>query len=142
MANTVHVAAAIIYNNDKIFVVQRAEGSMTGRWEFPGGKVEEGETAEQACRREIKEELGIDLQTMWFMDTVTYDYEDFTLSMDCFVAPLPKGQTPTLNVHICSDSKWLGRADLMSVDWLPADITLAQNLGQYWSDLFMIQDEF
>ena len=89
MANTVHVAAAIIYNNDKIFVVQRAEGSMTGRWEFPGGKVEEGETAEQACRREIKEELGIDLQTMWFMDTVTYDYEDFTLSMDCFVAPLP-----------------------------------------------------
>ena len=79
MANTVHVAAAIIYNNDKIFVVQRTEGSMTGGWEFPGGKVEEGETAEQACRREIKEELGIDLQTMWFMDTVNYDYEDFTL---------------------------------------------------------------
>lgn len=90
---TVHVAAAIIQRDGVILAARRAHG-MDG-WEFPGGKVEPGETSEEACRREVTEELGCKLQVMWLLDTLTYDYPEFHLVMDCFVCTLAPGQSPS-----------------------------------------------
>lgn len=135
MAKTLHVAAAIIQNDGKILACQRGYGSMKDGWEFPGGKLQEGETPEQACRREIQEELGARLGVMWYLDTVEYDYPDFHLSMDCFVAELAPGQKAQLKVH--EDARWLSQPELLDVDWLPADHDLVMKLGVMWDQIFM-----
>lgn len=132
---TRHVAAAIIQRDGKVLSCQRGHGSMEGGWEFPGGKVEPGETAEQACRREIEEELGCRLGTLWYLDTVEYDYPDFHLSMDCFVASLAPGQEPRLLEH--EGARWLSQDELPDVDWLPADRDLIERLGVYWDQIFL-----
>lgn len=129
-----HVAAAIIRREERILACQRGRGDMRGAWEFPGGKVEDGETSEQACRREIGEELGCRLGTMWYLDTVEYDYPDFHLSMDCFVAFLAPGEVPHLLEH--EDSRWLSQGELLDVDWLPADHDLVMRLGLMWDQIF------
>lgn len=133
---TRHVAAAIIHDGDgRILSCQRGHGDMKDGWEFPGGKVEPGETSQEACIREIREELGCRLGTMWLFDTVEYDYPEFHLSMDCFVAVLAPGEQPHLLEH--EGARWLSQGELTDVDWLPADRDLVVRLGAFWDELFM-----
>lgn len=117
---TVKVVAAIIKNGDQIFSTQRGYGEFKDGWEFPGGKVEVGETPQEALVREIKEELDADICVGDFLTTVEYDYPTFHLSMDCFWAELVEGEKMKLLEH--EAAKWLSLPDLDSVDWLPADV--------------------
>lgn len=131
---TVHVAAAIIQRDGLILAARRAHG-MDG-WEFPGGKVENGETSEEACRREVMEEMSCGLQVMWLFDTVTYDYPEFRLVMDCFISTLAPGDEPVAKPGEHRELRWLGRDELLEVDWLPADHGLINALGLNW-DMIM-----
>ena len=117
---TVKVVAAIIQKENKIFATQRGYGDFKDGWEFPGGKVEDGETPEEAIVREIKEELGAGIIVKKFLVTVEHDYPKFHLSMDCFMAELADGSKMTLLEH--EAAKWLELDNIDSVDWLPADI--------------------
>ncbi len=125
---TIKVVAAIIMQNEKIFATQRGYGEFKDGWEFPGGKIEEGETPQQALVREIKEELDADIEVGELLDTVEYDYPNFHLSMDCFICKL-KSQDLVLKEH--EAAKWLTKATLDSVDWLPADQGLIEKLKGY-----------
>ena len=122
---TVKVVAAIISKNGKIFATQRGYGDFKDGWEFPGGKVEQGESPEQAIIREIKEELGADIKVTGFLTTIEYDYPKFHLSMDCFWAELIDGTEMTLLEH--EDAKWLPLNDLKQVNWLPADVEVIED---------------
>jgi len=123
----VKVVAAIIIHNDKVFATQRGYGEFKDGWEFPGGKIEPGETPEQALVREIKEELDADIEVGQLFDTVEYDYPNFHLSMECFICSL-KSQELTLKEH--EAAKWLTVDTLDSVDWLPADRGLIKKLRE------------
>ena len=123
---TIHVVAAIITDaSGRIFATQRGYGEWKDWWEFPGGKIEPGETPEEALRREIREELDIDITVGRLLATVEYDYPAFHLSMQCFLCTLPAG-TPHLLAH--EDARWLTREDLDSVRWLPADESIIKQL--------------
>lgn len=122
---TINVAAAIILDGNNILACQRGYGDFKGGWEFPGGKLEPNESAEQACVREIKEELSIDIRIERFLYTVEYDYDNFHLSMDCFICSIVSG---TIADTEHEDMKWLSLNDLWSVDWLPADIRVVKEL--------------
>ena len=123
---TIHVVAAIIREGEKLFATQRGYGEYKDKWEFPGGKVEENETPEDALIREIKEELDADITVTGFLTTVEYDYPEFHLSMDCFLAELKDGSSLSLKEH--EAAKWLSKDELGSVDWLPADLTIIRLL--------------
>lgn len=123
---TIKVAAAIIIHGDKIFVTQRGYGEFKGGWEFPGGKVEAGETSRQALVREIREELDTEIEVGELFDTVEYDYPAFHLSMDCFLCKVKSGNL-MLREH--EAAKWLTRETLDSVAWLPADLGLIEKLS-------------
>ena len=116
---TIHVVAAIIRNGDKILATQRGYGEHKGGWEFPGGKIEEGETPQEALVREIREELEADIKVEEHLVNVEYDYPTFHLSMQCFWAELREGTQMKLLEH--EAAKWLSFDELDSVDWLPAD---------------------
>ena len=123
---TIHVVAAIITDaSGRIFATQRGYGEWKDWWEFPGGKIEPGETPEEALRREIREELDIDITVGRLLATVEYDYPAFHLSMQCYLCTLPAG-TPRLLEH--EDARWLTRDDLDSVRWLPADESIIKQL--------------
>lgn len=128
-----HVAAAIIVRDGRVLAAQRSHGMKDG-WELPGGKLEPGETAEDACRREIREELGIELGVLWPFTTVRHDYPDFSITMDVFCAPIPAATEPQMLDH--EALRWLGRDDLLGVDWLAADLEVVRSLGLSWSDVF------
>ena len=115
---TIRVVAAVIKDNNKIFCTQRGYGEFKGYWEFPGGKIEEGETPQEALKREIKEELTIDIEVGELIDTVEYDYPEFHLSMDCFYAEIISGKIE-LKEH--DNALWLERDNLKTIEWLPAD---------------------
>lgn len=117
---TIKVVAAIICDGDRVFATQRGYGDFKDGWEFPGGKIEDGESPEDAIVREIREELGADIRVNGFLTTVEHDYPQFHLSMDCFWAELVEGSEMTLLEH--EAAKWLSYENLDSVDWLPADI--------------------
>lgn len=123
---TIRVAAAIILQENKIFATQRGYGAFKDGWEFPGGKIEEGETPQQALIREIREELDTEIDVVELVDTVEYDYPTFHLSMDCFLCKVRSGGL-VLKEH--EASRWLTREELDSVDWLPADIGLIRKLA-------------
>ena len=115
---TIRVVAAVIRNRNRVFATQRGYGDYKDWWEFPGGKIEEGETPQQALVREIKEELDVDIKVGEFITTVEYDYPEFHLSMDCFWAKVVSGQL-TLLEH--EAARWVSLKKLDTVDWLPAD---------------------
>ena len=117
----VNVVAAIIKDNDKIFATQRGYGDLKGGWEFPGGKVEPHETLQEALKREIKEELDVEIEVDDFLTKIEYDYPNFHLSMNCFFARIINGK---LKLKEHSNAKWLTSDELDSVDWLPADLTI------------------
>ena len=121
----VRVVAAVIRDGDKIFATQRGYGDFKGGWEFPGGKIEEGETPQEALVREIKEELDTDVLVGELIDTIEYDYPSFHLSMDCFWTEIVSGEL-ILKEH--ADSRWLIVEELDFVEWLEADITLIQRI--------------
>ena len=122
---TVKVAAAVIIHGDKIFATQRGYGEFKDGWEFPGGKLEEGETSEQALVREILEELDTEIEVGDLIETVEYDYPTFHLSMDCFFCTVKSGNL-VLKEH--EAARWLTKEELDSVEWLPADIGLIEKL--------------
>lgn len=125
---TIKVTAAIIIHNNRVFATQRGYGEFKDGWEFPGGKVEEGETSRIALVREIREELDTEIAVGELFDTVEYDYPAFHLSMDCFLCKVVSGKL-VLKEH--EDARWLSREQLDSVDWLPADIGLIRKLAEY-----------
>ena len=122
---TIEVVAAIIKQDDKVFATQRGYGEFKSGWEFPGGKIEEGETPQEALIREIKEELNIDILVGELIDTVEYDYPGFHLTMHCYICTFQSGEL-VLNEH--EAARWLSKNTLSSVNWLPADITLIEKL--------------
>ncbi len=122
---TIRVVAAIIYDNNRIFATQRGYGEWKDFWEFPGGKIEHGETPQEALKREIKEELAAEIEVGELIDTVEYDYPKFHLSMDCFWCTLKSGELTLLEAE---SAKWLGFDELYSVDWLPADKGLIEKI--------------
>ena len=127
MRKKIDVVAAIIRDENRIFATRRGYGDFKGRWEFPGGKVEEGETPEQALVREICEELDTEIKLGEYFDTVEYDYPTFHLSMRCYWCTVKSGGL-VLKEH--EDSKWLTKETLDSVDWLPADVTVISKIRE------------
>jgi len=123
---TVRVVAAVIRQGDRIFATARGYGEFKGKWEFPGGKVEPGETPHQALVREIQEELAVKIEVGELIDTIEYDYPTFHLSMDCFWCVVVDGE---IILKEAEAAKWLGKDGLYSVDWLPADMGLIEKLG-------------
>lgn len=121
----IEVVAAIIIHNDKIFATQRGYGEFKDGWEFPGGKIEIGETPQLALIREIKEELDTEIEVGELVDTVEYDYPKFHLSMHCFLCTVKCGDL-VLKEH--EAAKWLTKDTLYSVEWLPADKELIEKL--------------
>ena len=125
---TVRVVAGIIIEDGKVFATQRGYGEFKDGWEFPGGKIEQGETPEEAVVREIMEELDTEVEVKELFDTVEYDYPKFHLSMDCFICKIKKGNL-VLKEH--EAAKWLTREQLESVDWLPADLGVVGKIEKW-----------
>ena len=128
----IRVVAAVIraVNNENkpvIFATQRGYGEFKGGWEFPGGKIESGETPQQALKREIMEELDTEIAVGELIDTIEYDYPDFHLSMDCFWCEVIHGE---LILKEAEDAKWLTKEHLADLKWLPADVTLIEKIGE------------
>lgn len=129
---TIRVTAAVIKAmNDKggeiVFATQRGYGDLKGGWEFPGGKIEEGESSQAALQREIMEELDTEISVGELIDTIEYDYPTFHLSMDCFWCEIIKGDL-VLKEH--EAAKWLTKENMDSVEWLPADITIVGKIKE------------
>ena len=129
---TVKVVAAIIRDGDKVFATQRGYGEYKDGWEFPGGKIEAGESAQQALVREIKEELDTAIAVGDCLTTVEYDYPAFHLSMQCFWCKIVDGK-PVLKEH--EAARWLDADHIDSVDWLPADLTIIELIKDKMADL-------
>ncbi len=115
----IRVVAAVIRQDDQVFATQRGYGNYKDWWEFPGGKIEEGETPEEAIVREIREELNTEVIVEGFLKTVEYDYPEFYLTMDCFWCSIKEGHLQLLEHEA---AKWLPLNDLRQVNWLPADV--------------------
>ena len=125
---TIRVVAAVIRDGNSIFATQRGYGEYKDSWEFPGGKIEEGETPQQALKREIMEELDTEIAVGELIDTIEYDYPDFHLSMDCFWCEPVKGD---LKLKEHEAAKWVTRDDIDDVNWLPADEGLVKEIKKY-----------
>lgn len=123
---TINVVAAVIMKEGKVFATQRGYGEFKDGWEFPGGKVEAGESPEEALRREIREELEVEVNVGDLIDTIEYDYPAFHLSMKCYACTIAGG-SPHLLEH--EAARWLSADLLDSVAWLPADITLIPKIA-------------
>lgn len=126
----VRVVAAVICDSlerpTKIFATARGYGDFKGQWEFPGGKIEAGESSQNALIREIKEELDADIAVEVLIDTIEYDYPAFHLSMDCFWCVVTSA---TIKLLEAQDARWLNKNELASVQWLPADVSLIEKVS-------------
>ena len=124
---TIEVVAAIIKDNNKIFTTRRGYGEFENMWEFPGGKIELGETKEEALTREIKEELELDIDITKYLTTVEYDYPNFHLIMHCYICNISGGKLQ-LNAH--NDAKWTTLEGSDKLKWVPADILVIEKLKE------------
>lgn len=115
----IKVVAAIIKRDNEIFITRRGAGEFKDMWEFPGGKIEVGESREDALKREIKEELELEIRDLDYLVTVDYDYDNFHLTMDCFICAISGGK---LNLNVHNDAKWVRLDELNEQVWVPADI--------------------
>ena len=122
---TIRVVAAVIRKGNRIFATQRGYGEFKDGWEFPGGKIEPGETPQEALVREIREELETEIRVGDLIDTIEYDYPAFHLSMDCFWCEIVEG---SLELKEHEAAKWLDRESLYTVNWLPADVGLVEKI--------------
>ena len=122
---TIHVAAAIIQDGDRFLAAQRGYGDFKGGWEFPGGKLEPGESASTACIREIQEELNVTVTDLKLLCTAEHDYDTFPLSMDCYLCRVGQG---VIEDHEHEDLRWFTIDEIWNIDWLPADIQVAKAL--------------
>ena len=123
----ISVVAAIIKSNNRIFATQRVHGEFAGGWEFPGGKIELGETPEEALMREIREELDTEISVDGLLETVEYDYSTFHLSMKCYWCSVVSGN---LDLKEHAAAQWLSKEELFDVEWLPADINLVKKIQE------------
>ncbi|MFU0824602.1 8-oxo-dGTP diphosphatase MutT [Clostridium sp.] len=121
----IEVAAAIMKHNNKIFITRRSYGEFKDMWEFPGGKIEKGETQEEALIREIKEELELDIEISEYLTTIDYDYPNFHLTMHCFICDICGGELH-LNAH--NDAKWVTLDEVDNLRWIPADVLVVDKL--------------
>ena len=126
---TIRVVAAVIFHEGRMYATQRGYGAWQDYWEFPGGKIESGETPEEALIREIREELDIGISVLGCLCDVEYDYPEFHLSMQCFRCGIVSGE-PKLLEH--EAARWLGREELYSVEWLPADWSILPEIEKNW----------
>lgn len=124
---TIRVVAAIIVENGRVFATQRGYGDFKDGWEFPGGKIEAGESPEQALVREIREELDTEIRVERLLRTVEWDYPTFHLSMDCFICKIESGD---LHLREHEAARWLDLEHLNDVDWLPADLQLILEIAK------------
>ena len=124
----IEVVAAIIHKDGRIFATQRGYGDWKDWWEFPGGKMEAGETPEEALKREIREELSTEIQLDKLFCTVEWDYPKFHLTMHCYLCSL---LTEALHLNEHEAARWLPKEELDSVQWLPADVQIIERLKQY-----------
>ncbi|MDY5459193.1 MAG: (deoxy)nucleoside triphosphate pyrophosphohydrolase [Candidatus Cryptobacteroides sp.] len=124
---TIRVVAAIIVENGRVFATQRGYGDFKDGWEFPGGKIEAGESPEQALAREIREELDTEIRVERLLRTVEWDYPTFHLSMDCFICKIESGD---LHLREHEAARWLDLEHLNDVDWLPADLQLIPEIAK------------
>ena len=127
---TIRVVAAIIVENGRVFATQRGYGDFKDGWEFPGGKIEAGESPEQALVREIREELDTEVRVERLLRTVEWDYPTFHLSMDCFWCQKISGK---INLKEATSSKWLKKQELNSVEWSPTDLILIDKISKEMS---------
>ncbi len=132
---TIEVAAAVIVdsfeNITEVFATERGYGEFKGQWEFPGGKIEVGETPQQALIREIQEELTVKIKVGKLIDTIEYDYPKFHLNMKCFLCVIVDGD---IILKEAEDSKWLNKDELYGVNWLPADIKLIDKISDFMNN--------
>lgn len=121
---TIKVVAAIIKNKEKILIAQRLKGDFAGQWEFPGGKIEAGETAEEALKREIMEEMELSIKVNEYLITAEYDYPSFHLSMDCFMCSL---ENEEIHLHDHAAIEWIPlNEEIKNINWVPADVQVIE----------------
>ena len=127
---TIHVVAAIIVKDHKLFATQRGYGEFKDGWEFPGGKVEPGEAPQDALKREIREELATEIEVGIHINTIEYDYPTFHLSMDCYLCSVLSGKLELLEHE---NAAWLSKETLHTVAWLPADLSILNKIEKLLS---------